>query len=70
MNTRWTIDVVHEALELRRQGMSYPSIAIALGHFRGLHTTGDAVRYELRRHGAAPDRRRGSTAGLHRGSSA
>jgi hypothetical protein len=41
---QWTLPEVREAVELRRRGMSYPAISHALGHYRGITVTANAVR--------------------------
>lgn len=50
----WTYEAALDAVGMRRTGMSYSSIAKALGYFHGIRVTDHAVRHLCRGAGCAP----------------
>lgn len=50
----WTYEAALEAIELRRRGMSYTGIAIAVEHIHGIRTNADGARRVCRQSGCPP----------------
>lgn len=50
----WTYEAALDAIKLRRLGMGYTSIALALQHFHGFRPSRGSVTYICRKGGIPP----------------
>lgn len=67
MSSQWKISLITQSLHLRRQGLSYPAIAVVLREYHGFDVSATGVQHQCRRNGAEPRPRGASEANLLRG---